>query len=81
MLQCCLVSGCKVKAQVVEPTSSVANFAFVGGGVGNGGDLAVGEAGGVEDHCGGWRMGNSLAEVILAVWAVGGGGIGLWALS
>ena len=34
MLQCCLVSGCKVEAQVVEPAASVANFAFRGKGLG-----------------------------------------------
>ena len=34
MLQCCLVSGCKVEAQVAEPAESVANFACRGKGLG-----------------------------------------------
>ena len=34
MLQCCLLSGCKVEAQVVEPTETVANVAFRGKGLG-----------------------------------------------
>ena len=34
MLQCCLVSGCKVEAQVAEPAANVANFAFRGKGLG-----------------------------------------------
>ena len=34
MLQCCLASGCKVEAQVAEPSETVANFAFRGEGLG-----------------------------------------------